>query len=100
MKVAPLYHELKKSDWALPEIVHTGQHYDVNMSDSFFQDLGLPEPDFHLGIGSGSHAEQTGNTMIALRSPNRTMRKTIWKRSSTLASSSLNRCYDRLYCDI
>lgn len=65
MKVAPLYHELSGSDWAQPVLVHTGQHYDVNMSDSFFQDLKLPEPDFHLGIGSGSHAEQTGKTMIA-----------------------------------
>jgi UDP-N-acetylglucosamine 2-epimerase (non-hydrolysing) len=46
-------------------LVHTGQHYDVNMSDAFFADLGLPEPDHHLGIGSGSHAEQTGGVMIA-----------------------------------
>jgi UDP-N-acetylglucosamine 2-epimerase (non-hydrolysing) len=44
--------------------VHTGQHYDANMSDSFFTDLGLPEADFHLGVGSGTHAEQTGGTMI------------------------------------
>lgn len=65
MKVAPLYHELKASDWAEPVLVHTGQHYDVNMSDSFFEDLKLPDPQHHLGIGSGSHAEQTGKTMIA-----------------------------------
>lgn len=65
MKVAPLYHELNSSDWAQPVLVHTGQHYDVNMSDSFFRDLKLPEPDFHLEIGSGTHAEQTGRTMIA-----------------------------------
>jgi UDP-N-acetylglucosamine 2-epimerase (non-hydrolysing) len=65
MKIAPLYHALKKEDWANPFIVHTGQHYDLNMSDAFFKDLDLPEPDIHLGIGSGSHAEQTGKVMIA-----------------------------------
>jgi len=65
MKIAPLYHALKKESWAEPKIVHTGQHYDLNMSDVFFQDLGLPEPDIHLGVGSGSHAEQTGNVMMA-----------------------------------
>ena len=65
MKVAPLYHALKKEDWAVPSIVHTGQHYDLNMSDAFFKDLNLPEPHIHLGIGSGSHAEQTGKVMIA-----------------------------------
>lgn len=65
MKIAPLYHALKKEDWAVPVIVHTGQHYDVNMSDAFFDDLGLPEPDIHLGVGSGSHAEQSGHVMIA-----------------------------------
>lgn len=65
MKVAPLYHELVKTDWAKPKIVHTGQHYDFNMSDVFFRDLELPEPNFHLDVGSGSHAEQTGGVMIA-----------------------------------
>jgi UDP-N-acetylglucosamine 2-epimerase (non-hydrolysing) len=65
MKIAPLYHALKKEPWAEPVIVHTGQHYDLNMSDVFFQDLGLPEPGIHLGVGSGSHAEQTGQVMMA-----------------------------------
>jgi UDP-N-acetylglucosamine 2-epimerase (non-hydrolysing) len=65
MKVAPLYHALKATDWCEPLVVHTGQHYDANMSDSFFRDLRLPAPAFHLGIGSGSHAEQTGGVMIA-----------------------------------
>jgi UDP-N-acetylglucosamine 2-epimerase (non-hydrolysing) len=65
MKVAPLYHALSRESWCSPRVVHTGQHYDANMSDAFFRDLQLPEPAYHLGIGSGSHAEQTGRTMIA-----------------------------------
>ncbi len=65
MKVAPVYHALRKEQWAEIYIVHTGQHYDINMSDSFFKDLNMPEPHIHLGVGSGSHAEQTGNVMIA-----------------------------------
>ena len=65
MKIAPLYHALKREAWAAPFIVHTGQHYDLNMSDAFFQDLSLPEPDLHLGVGSGTHAEQTGKVMIS-----------------------------------
>ena len=46
-------------------IIHTGQHYDGNMSDVFFRDLGIPKPDRHLGVGSGSHAEQTAKIMVA-----------------------------------
>lgn len=65
MKVAPIYHALKATNWAKPQLIHTGQHYDVNMSDVFFQDLDLPEPAHHLEIGSGSHAQQTGGVMIA-----------------------------------
>ena len=65
MKIAPLYHALRDTDWAEPILVHTGQHYDHNMSDAILTDLRVPKPDFHLGIGSGSHAEQTGNVMIA-----------------------------------
>jgi UDP-N-acetylglucosamine 2-epimerase (non-hydrolysing) len=65
MKVAPLYHALAREAWCTPKVVHTGQHYDANMSDAFFRDLRLPEPAHHLEVGSGSHAEQTGRTMIA-----------------------------------
>jgi UDP-N-acetylglucosamine 2-epimerase (non-hydrolysing) len=65
MKVAPLLHVLRKVDWCRPALVHTGQHYDPQMSDVFFQQFGLPKPDIHLGVGSGSHAEQTAGVMIA-----------------------------------
>ena len=65
MKIAPLWHALKASDAYDPVLIHTGQHYDPAMSDSIFRDLGLGAPDHHLGIGSGSHAEQTGQVMIA-----------------------------------
>jgi UDP-N-acetylglucosamine 2-epimerase (non-hydrolysing) len=65
MKIAPLYHALKKEAWAKPFIVHTGQHYDIDMSDAFFRDLGIPKPDINLEVGSGSHAEQTARVMMA-----------------------------------
>lgn len=64
MKIAPLYHALKADDGYEPKIIHTGQHYDANMSDDFFTDLMLPKPDYHLGVGSGTHAQQTGGVMI------------------------------------
>ncbi|HKR24965.1 MAG TPA: UDP-N-acetylglucosamine 2-epimerase (non-hydrolyzing), partial [Allosphingosinicella sp.] len=64
MKVAPLWHALAAAPDFAPVLVHTGQHYDANMSDAILRDLGLPAPDFHLGIGSGSHGAQTGRVMI------------------------------------
>lgn len=64
MKVAPIYAEMKRrSAEFAPMIVHTGQHYDAVMSDSFFDDLGMQKPDVHLGVGSGSHAVQTAKIM-------------------------------------
>ncbi len=64
MKVAPIYAEMKRRPAKFrPMIVHTGQHYDAAMSDAFFDDLGMPKPDIHLGVGSGSHAVQTAKIM-------------------------------------
>ncbi len=65
MKDAPLWHALAAAPDFEPVLIHTWQHYDANMSDAIFADLRLPQPDHHLGIGSGSHAEQTGGVMIA-----------------------------------
>jgi UDP-N-acetylglucosamine 2-epimerase (non-hydrolysing) len=67
MKIAPLMAEYRKwPERFEPVLVHTGQHYDDNMSRQFFDELDLPRPDVDLGVGSGSHAEQTGKVMIAL----------------------------------
>jgi UDP-N-acetylglucosamine 2-epimerase (non-hydrolysing) len=64
MNVAPIVEAMKKRkrDFA-PLVLHTGQHYDAQMSDAFFRDLCLPEPDVYLGVGSGSHAQQTAAVM-------------------------------------
>ena len=63
MKIAPLYHALKKESWAEPKIVHTGQHYDALMSDVLIQELGMPIPDIQLNVGSGSHGGQTARML-------------------------------------
>jgi UDP-N-acetylglucosamine 2-epimerase (non-hydrolysing) len=64
MKVAPIVAAMKQRPTKFqPFVVHTGQHYDAAMSDSFFRDLELPQPDTHLGVGSASHAAQTAAVM-------------------------------------
>jgi UDP-N-acetylglucosamine 2-epimerase (non-hydrolysing) len=63
MKIAPLLHEMNGCPGIEPLLIHTGQHYDENMSDLFFRELGIPEPGMNLGIGSGSHAEQTARIL-------------------------------------
>jgi UDP-N-acetylglucosamine 2-epimerase (non-hydrolysing) len=71
MKMGPVVLELQRRGIA-SSLVHTGQHYDANMSQVFFDELGLPRPDVHLGVGSGSHAEQTAAIMTGL--------ETLWLR--------------------
>lgn len=68
MKIAPIidaiHNAQKKGDKISYRLIHTGQHYDKNMSDSFFEQLGIPQPDVNLGAGGGSQAEQTASIMI------------------------------------
>src|SRR6476619_427635 len=64
MKIAPIIEEMKKVPDLTGLLVHTGQHYSEGMSDVFFRDLGIPVPDVYLGVGSGSHAEQTARVMV------------------------------------
>jgi UDP-N-acetylglucosamine 2-epimerase (non-hydrolysing) len=64
MKIAPIVEEMKKTPDLNGVLVHTGQHYSEGMSDVFFRDLGIPVPDVYLGVGSGSHAEQTARIMV------------------------------------
>ena len=64
MKIAPLFHELSKHDKFKVRFIHAGQHYDFNMSQAFLNNLKLPEPYVHLGVGSGTHGEQTGKCLI------------------------------------
>jgi UDP-N-acetylglucosamine 2-epimerase (non-hydrolysing) len=69
MKIAPLIKAIQAAEAAGKNIhyrlVHTGQHYDKNMSDTFFEELGIPMPDVNLGCGGGTQAEQTANIMVA-----------------------------------
>ncbi|SMO87527.1 non-hydrolyzing UDP-N-acetylglucosamine 2-epimerase [Fodinibius sediminis] len=65
MKVAPLLEEYNNHPEIEAQLLHTGQHYDYEMSKIFFDELGIPAPDHHLGVGSGSHAEQTAKVMTA-----------------------------------
>jgi UDP-N-acetylglucosamine 2-epimerase (non-hydrolysing) len=66
MKVAPVLNALKGRKNMVQTLVHTGQHYDVNMSEVFFRQLGMPAPDVYLAVGSGTHAKQTAEIMIRL----------------------------------
>jgi len=64
MKIAPLVEEMRRYPDIRQRLLHTGQHYDEAMSQVFFDELGIPRPDIYLGVGSGSHAEQTARVMV------------------------------------
>jgi UDP-N-acetylglucosamine 2-epimerase (non-hydrolysing) len=66
VKVAPVLHALAERGDVTAEVLHTGQHYDRRLSDSFLEQLDFPETDHHLGIGSGTHAEQTAGVMVGV----------------------------------
>src|SRR5262245_23779580 len=65
VKIFPLIREMGRLK-TRHFLVHTGQHYDVNMSDVFFDQLNMPAPDVNLGVGSGTHAEQTAGVMLGI----------------------------------
>ncbi len=64
IKCAPVSRELRKEHTEI--LVHTGQHYDHGMSDVFFEELEIPKPDYHLGVGSGNHGGQTGKMLAEI----------------------------------
>ena len=66
MKIAPLLRTLRERQRFETTLVHTGQHYDASMSEDFFRDLGIPEPDVNLAVGSGSHATQTAEVLVGV----------------------------------
>ena len=65
MKIAPIVRALQAQDVLSFKIIHTGQHYDRDMNEVFFEELGIPQPDIFMGAGGGSHAEQTAKIMVA-----------------------------------
>lgn len=68
MKMAPILKAFEAYPDAEPVLIHTGQHYDKNLSDVFFEELDIRKPDLFLGVGSGTHADQTAKVMVAMES--------------------------------
>ncbi|HEC35041.1 MAG TPA: hypothetical protein ENI39_00730 [Anaerolineae bacterium] len=80
MKAAPIMREMAKYPHEFEQLlVHTGQHYDDNMSKVFFKDLELPQPDIYLGVGSGSHGQQTARVMLVFEPAPRSARSRVRK---------------------
>lgn len=77
IKILPLINQLKLNNFEF-KLIHTGQHYDYNMSKVFFEDLGIPDPDVYLNVGSGTHAVQTAKIMVSFE-------KVIFKERPILA---------------
>ena len=95
MKIAPIidaiHNAQNKGDKISYRLIHTGQHYDKNMSDSFFEQLGIPQPDINLGAGGGTQAEQTASIMVGyeklLMSQNSDLCLVVGDVTSTMACS-------------
>lgn len=66
MKIAPIHRRMQRANGFEPILIHTGQHYDEKMSKTFFIDLEMPQPDVYLGVGSGTHAEQTAAVLVKM----------------------------------
>ncbi|MDZ7336944.1 MAG: UDP-N-acetylglucosamine 2-epimerase [candidate division KSB1 bacterium] len=66
MKIAPIIAEMRRVPDTEPVLIHTGQRYDDLMSEVFFQEPGIPKPDYNLGVGSGTHTCHTAQAMLAL----------------------------------
>ena len=64
VKMAPVIEAMRRRGHTRQLVVHTGQHYDPRLSDDILSDLGFPEPDVSLGVGSGTHADQTGKVLV------------------------------------
>jgi len=104
MKAAPVYMEIKKYKDIVPLLIHTGQHYDKTLSKVFFDELKLPMPDYYLGVGSGTHSEQTAKIMLQfekiLSSQDPDIVVVVGDVNSTLAcalTSAKYRCLTRRY---
>lgn len=95
MKIAPIYRAARDHDQVWCRIVHTGQHYDFQMSQTFFEELEIPAPAYSLDAGSGSHAVQTARIMMAFEEVCTAARPdlviVVGDVNSTLACSGLNR---------
>jgi len=66
MKIAPILRAMESTPDLEPTLIHTGQHYDKNLSDVFFEELGIARPDISMGIGSGSHGKQTAEILAGV----------------------------------
>ena len=91
MKAAVVSRALRRCPEVQEILIHTGQHYDLSMSDIFFEELGIPAPDYHLKVGSGDHGDQTGRMLQAIE-PVLLMEKPDWvlvygDTNSTLAGA-------------
>ena len=101
MKIAPLAKAAARQKTVRHIIVHTGQHYDEKMSDSFFRQLGIPRPKINLEVGSGSHAQQTGAVMIRFEDVLRRFKPdvvvVVGDVNSTVAAALTAPCLVRLF---